>query len=193
MPKLAPFRQVSEYDVINLFAHATAVDLARGTLVKPSVGWKNTDEPVAEAGGPGAAYANTVSNRYATTAKVATAGTGDAPLGMTLYDIKETDENGEKLIFNPRKAAEMQVVLSGQTVPIVTRGMFLYSGATLAAQTPAVNTRLYCGANGELTTGFAGAPLVNQVRVAIALGAKDTNDNVLIYLDCAAGGTIEKA
>lgn len=183
MPNLRPFRQVSENDVINLFAHATATDLNKGTLVVPSVGWLNSGEPLAEVGSPGASYANTVSNRYATVAKVATAGAGDAPLGMTLYDIKETDENGEKLIFNPRKAAEMQVVLSGQTVPIATRGIFLYSGATLASQTPAVNTKLYCGANGELTTGAA-----SNVKVAVALGGKDANNHVLIYLDCAAGG-----
>lgn len=188
MPNLKPFRQVSESDVINLFAHATATSLNKGTLVKPSVAWLSTDDGLSEAGDPGAAYGNTVSNRYATTAKVATAGSGDYPLGITLYDIRETDENGEKLIFNPRKAAEMQVVLSGQTVPIASRGLFLYSGATLAAQTPAVNTKLYCFDGGELTTGAAGTATTNLVKVGVALGGKDSNNHVLVYLNCNPGG-----
>jgi len=186
MPNLRPFRQYNENDVVNLFAHATATDLNKGTLVKVSTSWKNTDDVHAEAGSPGASYANTVSNRYATTAKVSTAASGDAPLGITLYDIKETDENGEKLIFNPRKAAEMQVVLSGQSVPILTRGIILYSGATLAAQTPAVNTKVYCDDSGEITTGSA-AGIVNRIRVGSCLGAKDANNHVLISLNCDAG------
>ena len=57
--------------------------------------------------------------------------TKDVPLGMLLYDVREDDENGEKLIFNPRKAAENDYVISGQAVPILTRGIVLYSGATL--------------------------------------------------------------
>lgn len=191
MPSLKPFRQYNENDVVNLFAHATATSLNKGTLVVPSVSWLSTDEPTAEAGDPGAAYNNTVSNRYASTAKVTTAVSGDAPLGMTLYDIRETDENGEKLIFNPRKAAEMQIVLSGQTVPIVTKGIFLYSGAVLASQTPAVNTALYCVEGGELSTGnvfgITGLKANGQptlTKVATCLGGKDSNNCVLISLNC---------
>jgi len=177
MPTLNPFRSYDEKDVINLFAFDGTLPATKGTLVKVSTGWKSSDE-LEMLGSVGASFGNTVSQRYGVTAKVAVAGATDAPLGMLLFDVKETDENGELLKFNPRKAAEMEAVLSGQSVPIVTKGIFLYSGATLASDAPTAGAALYCGAAGEITT-TAGS----NVRVGTALGAKDSNNGVLIKLD----------
>jgi len=175
---LRPFRDYDEKDVINLFAYDSPLPASKGTLVKiKGNGWKSTDE-MSFLGDVGQSYSNTVSERYGVAAKVDLAGATHTPLGMLLHDVKETDENGELLKFNPRKAAEMEAVLSGQAVPVVTRGVFLYSGTTLAGQTPVGGTALYCGANGEMTTGSSG-----NVKVGIALGAKDTNNHVLIKLD----------
>ena len=42
--------------------------------------------------------------------------------------VRELDENGERLIHNPRKAAEMGVVVKGQAVPILTRGVLHVTG-----------------------------------------------------------------
>jgi hypothetical protein len=144
----------------------------------------------------GASYGNTVSNRYAVTAKVVDAGSGDNVLGMTLWDVKETDENGEKLLYNPRKAAEMQAVISGQSVPVATRGVFLYSGATLnathAAQGPVAGEFLYVAANGQMTVasdmsaigiGNGGTSTLGVHKVGQVLGGKDSNNHVLIRLD----------
>lgn len=101
---------------------------------------------------------------------------------MLLYSVKEEDENGEKLKFNPRKAAEMEVVLSGQAVPVVTKGVFLYSGATIVGQTLGAGVPLYSDANGLLTTGKGGN---DQKVVAQALGPVDSTYNTcLIKLDC---------
>jgi hypothetical protein len=100
---------------------------------------------------------------------------------MTLLDVKEEDENGEKLAFNPRKAAEMGVVLSGQAVPIVSKGVFLYSGTTLASETPTAGQKIYCGANGLITTGVA-----SNAQVGTTLGVKDSDGVVLIRLECGA-------
>ena len=69
--------------------------------------------------------------------------------------------------------------LSGQAVPVCTKGVFLYSGATLAAQTPVGGTAIYGAANGEISTGSAGS----AVQVGKALGAKDADGVVLIKLD----------
>jgi hypothetical protein len=180
MPTLRPFRDYDEKDVINLFAFEVAAGEAlpmnKGTLVKVGTGW-TTDQELAMLGDVGASYSNTVSQRYGVAAKVATAGAGETPLGMTLFDTKETDENGELLKFNPRKAAEMEAVLTGQAVPVVTRGIFLYSGATLASETPVAGSKLYCGAAGEITTGSAG-----NVQVGTALGGKNTASHVLLKL-----------
>jgi hypothetical protein len=179
MPTLRPFRDYDEKDVINLYTWSGDLPATKGTLVKiAGDGWLATDEPSEMLGDVGASYARTVSQRYGVTAKVSAAGAGDTPLGMMLFDVKEEDENGEKLKYHPRKAHEMEVALSGQAVPIVTRGTFLYSGATLASETVNAGVQLYCGADGELTTGVA-----SNVATARTLGDKDTNNHVLIRLD----------
>ena len=173
---LRPFQDYDEHDVLNLFGWSGSVPVSKGTIVTIQGGWKNTDE-VERLGSPGASYTNTVSERYGVKARITACTASTTPLGMTLYDVKETDENGEKLIFNPRKAAEMEVALSGQAVPVLTRGVVLYSGTVLAAETPVANTALYSDANGELSTGTAAGG-----SVGTALGPKDDNSHVLVRL-----------
>lgn len=173
---LLPFRDYAEHDVINLFA--VNGELTKGHIVEIESGWSNTDE-MDFRGDAGNAFGNTVSERYGVKATVKAAdSTTSAPLGILLYDVKETDENGEKLLFNPRKAAEMEVALSGQAVPVVTRGIFLYSGSVLAGEIPAGGTDLYHDANGDLTTGTTAG-----VKIGKALGGKDDNNHVLVRID----------
>jgi len=172
MPNLRPFRDYDEHDVVNLFSYSGTLPVNKGTIVKiVGSGWKNTDE-IELLGSPGNAFGNTVAERYGVAAKVADAGSGDAALGILLYDVKETDENGEKLIFNPRKAAEMNVAISGQAVPIATRGTFLYSGAV---GTPAAGGTAYW--NGTEISSAGGT------TIGTFLGAKDTDNNVLVRIN----------
>ena len=189
MPTLRPFRDYDEHDVINLFSWSGAVPAFKGTMVKiasPSGFVASDDEPVEMFGAVGNAYANTVSQRYRTSAQVTTCtsgscGTKDIPLGMLLYDVREDDENGEKLIFNPRKAAENDYVISGQAVPILTRGIVLYSGATLAADTVSPGDTVYAAAAGELAKDadhVSKAPAVGK-----ALGTKDANNHMLLKIE----------
>jgi hypothetical protein len=172
MPNLRPFRDYDEHDVVNLFSYSGTLPVNKGTIVKiVGNGWKNTDE-IELLGSPGNAFGNTVAERYGVAAKVADAGSGDASLGILLYDVKETDENGEKLIFNPRKAAEMNVAVSGQAVPVATRGTFLYSGAV---GTPAAGGTAYW--NGTEISSVGGT------TIGMFLGAKDTDNNVLVKIN----------
>ena len=178
---LRPFRDYDEKDVINLFSlHGSAgVPVTKGHFVAVTGnGWRTSDE-LQMLGDVGASFGNTVSQRYGVAAKVAVASTADTPLGMMLYDCKETDENGELLKFNPRKAAEMEVALSGQAVPIVSRGIFLYSGSVLAADNCSAGDKLYVDANGELTTTDAGS----QVSVGRTLGSEDGDGVVLVKIE----------
>ena len=185
---LRPFRDYDEHDVVNLFTFSSATTLPqnKGTFVTVSAGWNNAyaDSTLSTSlqemkllGDVGVNAGNTVSERYGLVAKVNVAASGDsAPLGMTLWDCTETDENGEKLIFNPRKAAEMQVVISGQAVPVATKGIFVYSGV---GGTPAINGSCYVGTDGVLTaTGYADAKVVGKF-----LGTKDGQNNVLFKLE----------
>ena len=178
MPTLRPLRQYDERDVVNLFAYSGALPVNKGTLVKiQGDGWKNTDE-LSRLGAVGASYGNTVSERYGVASKVTACTSGAAVLGIMLYDCKETDENGEKLVFNPRKAAEMGVTISGQACPILTKGIILYSGAVLASNNPAAGTKVYSDNNGELTSTDGGGTIVGKT-----LGKKDSNNHVLVKID----------
>ena len=180
---LRPFRDYDEHNVINLFAYSGSLPVKKGTIVKivPSSegheGWKATDE-LQLLGDVGASYANTVSERYGVAAKITDAVNADEDdaIGMLLYDVKETDENGEKLIFNPRKAAELSVALSGQAVPVVSKGIFLYKGVN---GTPTAGGKAYIGAGG-LVSATAGSA---TTEIGQFLGAKDADANVLLKLE----------
>jgi len=158
MPLLRPFRDYNEKDVINLYTFSgqanTSTIVNRGTLVKiVGDGWRNDTEPVDILGSYGDFSVNNVQAlRYGTPAKVTycSSGTGDLPLGITLFDVRELDENTIPLKYNPRKAAELEACISGQTVPIVTRGTFLISGIQ-SGSLIVPGGPIYAGATGELS------------------------------------------
>jgi len=198
---LRPFRDYDEKDVINLYAYdktpaqiATLDDagtpVTKGMLVKISTGWSTSNNDLAMLEGAGAnSVANTVSQRYGVNANVINCGVAGEPVfGMTLHDVREKDENGELLKFNPRKAAEMQVVLAGQAVPIIRRGTFLYEGAADIDGSAEGWTALYTDANGDLsTTAGAGNIIARTLGASVSTtnAAGDSVYHTLILLDCA--------
>tara|TARA_Y100000593_G_scaffold95087_1_gene199434 strand:+ start:42181 stop:42804 length:624 start_codon:yes stop_codon:yes gene_type:complete len=199
---LRPFRDYDEKDVINLFAYnetssnIESTPILKGTLVELSsytdgasvahVGWDVSQDLEMFEGAGANAVSNTVSQRHGVKARVKAVDTaGDMPLGMTLFDVREKDENGELLKFNPRKAAEMQAVLAGQVVPIVTKGIFLYEHG--ADPSIAGGALLYSNNAGEITDTSAG----NANVCGIALGASKavgSKWHTLIKLDCGLAG-----
>ena len=94
-------------------------------------------------------------------------------------DVRELDENGEKLIFNPRKAAEMGVVLSGQAVPVLTKGLVTYSGATQGVAVG--NFAFVSGTAGELA-GAATLPGLTT-KVGKWLSANDSAGIALLKIE----------
>tara|TARA_Y100000592_G_scaffold100744_1_gene182481 strand:+ start:4096 stop:4671 length:576 start_codon:yes stop_codon:yes gene_type:complete len=178
---LLPFRDYDEHDVINLFAFDG--ELTKGHMVAldqtANKTWEANNELDHLSMGGLDTNNFAVSSRYGVQSKIVTASGAHAPLGMTLYDVKETDENGEKLVFNPRKAAEMEVALSGQAVPVMTRGVVLYSGTQLSSDNPAAGALLYHDDNGELTTTSGSS----QLPVGHALGRTGENGEVLVRID----------
>ncbi len=199
---LKPFRQYDEHDVINMFAYdvdatvTAGVQALAGTIVGlTSGGWKaGEDIHDLSATQPNAAvnnnsYGNTLSLRYNLLAEVVAYGgvtddglTAVQPLGMLLHDVRTLDENGEDLRYNPRKADEMQVVVPGQAVPIVTRGMFLLHDSDNSGDLSSVT------AGERLTATAAGlwsdAGDVADVVIGKALGDWDSASNtVLVKLE----------
>ena len=185
---LRPFRQYSEHDVVNLFAlearDGEALPVNKGTCVTVmgTAGWEATDEMTLETiHADASTYNNTVSPRFAVQSKVQihTGLSTDTVYGLLLHDVRDKDENGELLVYNPRKAAEMQASVSGQVVPICTKGIFLYDGyvGTATAGQP-----VYLAADGAMGTTAVG----QATQVGLALGAADSDGNVLIDFNPAA-------
>lgn len=179
---IKPFRGYGEHEVINMFAFDLET-VNKGTFVKVlGAGWKNTDDAlnITSATSAGASYSNVVSDRYSTTARVTTAGTGDLGkvIGLLLNDVRETDENGEKLIYNPRKAAELSAVVSGQTVPILKRGVILaYATGATAGNSAFINANGELESNSTIYGGSGGA------KVGTYLGSADDDGYALLNLD----------
>ena len=191
--RLKPLRDYSENDVINLFAfgdHAVTLGTTdvvyAGSCVKVRTGWQNTDE-LSMIDNVGAAYNNTVSKRWGVAAEVeyTDGGADEASLGITLYDVREYDENGEKLAFNPRKQAELQASLTGQAVPIATRGLFLMAtGAWDTSPGVVFNQDVFATGDGKVTT--KGNKSDNN-RIGRTLGNPDADGSVLVRFDFTQG------
>jgi len=89
--------------------------------------------------------------------KFTAATAGEPVLGMTLNQTLATDENGERLLYNPVKRAELQAVLSGQAVPVATRGIFTLADTAIdwVDGSMTVNNHLIISANAGKVSGLA--------------------------------------
>ena len=192
--RLEPFRDYSEHDVLNLFAFGdSAVALGTtdvvyaGSCVKVKTGWSNSNEVQDMIGNVGAGYNNTVSQRWGVASDVeyTDGGLDEAALGITLYDVREYDENGEALKFHPRKQDELQCSLSGQAVPIATRGVFLMAtGAWASSDGVVQNQDVFATGNGQVTT--LGVKATSN-RIGRTLGGPSTDGSVLVKFDFTQG------
>lgn len=64
-----------------------------------------------------------------------------APLGITLKQTLAYDENDENLLRYPLKKDELQAVLPGHAVPVLTRGMVLLNDSAFKGAQPAVGDK----------------------------------------------------
>lgn len=176
--RLLPMRDYDEHEVINLYSYDSNSGEA-GTLVKVAAG-NLTLDPVSYVGrntanGGWASYTHTRSQYPEVPLKVTAATATDSGniLGMMLRDVRETDENGEKLLFYPEKKEELQCVLSGEAVPIARRGQFAVLAKGFAGSVvPSVGDVLLPEAAGKLT-GVSSAPLTTAqeaLKVGLVLG-----------------------
>ena len=189
MPTLRPFRDYDEKDVINLYAFSGAIPFNKGSVVKlAGDGFRNDVEQTEMLGNMGDFSVNNwVGQRYGVLPKMVVATPGDVPLGITLFDVRELDENGLPLKYNPRKAAEMEAAISGQAVPVVTRGIFLYSGVRVSGGIAVqAGKPCYVGYNGEIaTSGASGATAIGKflgTTGAAAASGNQFGDNSAVAL-----------
>ena len=156
--RLLPFRQYDDNDVINFYSYDLETGEA-GSVVKVSAA-DLQDEPVKYTQrGDANSWQTTMGNAlsmypevpYKVT-KVSDTGAGVRPLGILLRDIRNKDENGENLLYYPRKKEELQCVVSGEAVPVVTRGLFTINSKGLGGGiAPAINSWALPSDNGTIT------------------------------------------
>jgi len=181
---LRPLRIQDEHDVIPFFS-VDAASINKGAFVKATgngVVFEDSNYSwaggITNAGDVGANYPGVVSNRYSVTAQCTVAGTGDANkvLGVLLYDVRETDENGDRLVNRPEKARELQCVVSGQANPILSRGSVLY----YVTGTPTAGAQAYIDNNGEINVNAALTG--NNVAVGKFLGTANADGYAVVKI-----------
>jgi len=182
---LRPFRDYSEHDVINLFACDSIA--IRGTLVKPIRSWKdnNGSGPLKlTSNGAGQKYTNVVNDMFEINGKVTPVinyNDNPKPIGILLYDVKEFDENGNKLLYNKRKMEEIGAVLKNyHSAPILTKGLILINEIEIdnkegGGGNPDIGDVAYVGNNGKIATD-------GIIPVGTFLSPKDENGYCLIKI-----------
>lgn len=194
--RLLPFRQYNEHDVINMFALEDSVLTATqsftethsgdaGVFVKISNGNLDLD-PVTYGTNSYLGktdYPFVGSNGYPSVSlKITPAASGDIrPLGLTLWETAKYDENGQKLIYYPQKAAENQVLLPGQSVPVATKGVFTLTdvaynnSANWAVGNPFTLSSVAGKVTGQAVTYIAGANQPAVLGTILATGTRGNN------------------
>jgi len=216
--RLLPFRQYSDNDVINLYANqdvdespSTNGNGSAGVLVKVLSGNMNKDiHDLIDSSYLGKTdYPFLGADKYPTVplrCKAAT--TGTAVIGVTLRQTVKEDENGEKLIYNPVKRDELQAVLSGQAVPVATKGLFTFDESAYEKDSNfAPGNLAVVSANEGKMTGVSHEELIDSTYSVVGtilgtgnrtsqMGKSDqfagtgTAQYALVQLDCSASWTV---
>lgn len=139
-PNLKPFRDYDEHEVYNGFFSANVATLNKGTFVSIVAGasgntnvFQNTNRPPTPLLGIGPAYggapSRAASYRSEVKWKVQACPSGTVPLGVALYDVRETNAYGESYLARPQvERHEQEVVVSGEALPILSRGLINLKG-----------------------------------------------------------------
>lgn len=153
--KLLPFIIKDDHDIIDMYSwQAPGTGLA-GTLVTMvsfdpnNTDGYNTDAPVGTQ-----PLAGQLSSRYEVKNRIRASASGDLKwntLGITLMDSRTLDENDLPLILFPQKAEELKCVISGQSVPVLTKGVVtLRSDAYVGIPQPGYVGVIASGGNGKI-------------------------------------------
>jgi hypothetical protein len=176
--RLLPFRQYDENDVINFYSLDDETGEA-GSVVKVSSA-NLQDEPVKYVErGDSDSYQSTLGHGlslypevpYKVT-KCSDTGAGVKALGILLRDVRNKDENGENLLYYPQKKEELQCVVSGEAVPIATRGLFTINTKGLTdGVVPSVNDYALPSKNGTITGISSATPAKHAEHHAHNIGS----------------------
>lgn len=184
--RILPFRQYDEHDVVNLYALRDAdvnenitgsANGDAGVFVTVDVGNLDLD-PVTYATDSYLGktdYPHVGRNQYPSVSlKVKPAVNGNSCLGITLRETAKYDENGEKLLYYRQKAEEMMVVLPGEAVPVMTRGIIeVAATAWQGSLTVGGGVRL---ANVSGTISGCAANDADRIGMVLGTGSRTSGD-----------------
>ena len=160
---LKPYRQYSETSVINgLFTFTSLNSADAGTIVRIVDNYVDGDGNSTNILSDLSIVSNAVSPIIGPVGSVKPVDQYNdpyRPIGVILKNIASEDENGNLLKFNPKKAAEMDIILPDiQAVPILTQGLIMVNGIDISDHTPALGgapaagDTAYVGDNGSFAT-----------------------------------------
>ena len=156
--RLLPFRSYDDNDVINFYS-LDAITGEAGSVVRVSDADLNQQPVEYTSRGDSDSWVEQQGNAlslypqvpYKVT-KVSATGAAVHPLGILLRDVRAKDENGENLLYYPEKREELQCVVSGEAVPIATKGIFTINVRGLTdGVAPSINDVAQPSKNGTIT------------------------------------------
>jgi hypothetical protein len=170
--RILPFRQYSDHDVVNLYSvidsdvNDATTDAGAGDaglFVKVSAG-NFDDDPVSYTdntylGKTNYPFVGSQDMYPEVNLKITGSTSGAIPLGITLYQTAKNDENGEKLLYHPQKALELQALLPGQAVPVLTKGI-----VTLASEAFDGDVSTYTIGRGIKTSQVTNGKITGALR-----------------------------
>ena len=156
--RLLPFRQYDENDVINFYSFDGETGQA-GSVVKVKNANLSEDPVAYTTRGDSNSYQNTLGKGLSlyptvpyTVEKCTDTGVSVKALGIMLRDVRNVDENGENLLYYPQKKEELQCVVSGEAVPVATKGIFTINTKGLTnGKVPAINDFAFPSLDGTVT------------------------------------------
>ena len=156
--RLLPFRQYDENDVVNFYSFEGETGQA-GSVVKIKSANLSTDPVEYTTRADSDSFLNTLGGAlslYPTVPykveKATDTGVGVKCLGLMLRDVRNKDENGQNLLYYPQKKEELQCVVSGEAVPVATKGIFtLNTNGLTNGVAPSVNDFAYPSLDGTVT------------------------------------------
>lgn len=116
--------------------------------------------------------------------KIRPAASGDIPIGITLRQTADYDENGQKFMLNRQDKAEaMQITMRGDAVPVATRGTFTFFQTAIDGA-----LTIGGGVKPSTTSGkLTGCSATDAARFGVVLGTGSRGSNGATNPDLYSG------
>lgn len=183
---IRPTQQIAEVDIINLYSLVQNSGNRGQAVVLTGDGWVNGSNH-AQGQNLSSDIPNTVSPRWETTAKVGLAKSGERPIGVLYTNVRDEVNFGRQSIFDLTRLWELNAVASGETVPILQKGLVLMNFGTGTGadgndfQNPAPGSGLKVSDTGlgDIEVEYG----ISSTSVGRCMGVKDADGNALVNLN----------